>query len=40
MKLKNVFSFIPAKAGMQENKRFWTPAFAGVAPFLVSSDTV
>jgi len=24
------FSVIPAKAGIQEDKDFWTPAFAGV----------
>jgi hypothetical protein len=66
MKLKNVFSVIPAKvppqardpesfdiaqdlealeglverAGIQENKRFWTPALAGVTALVVSSDTV
>jgi hypothetical protein len=24
------FSVIPVKTGIQENKHFWTPAFAGV----------
>jgi len=27
---KMTFPVIPAKAGIQENKHFWTPAFAGV----------
>jgi len=30
------FSVIPAKAGIHENKQFWTPASAGVTTFMIS----
>ena len=31
---------IPAKAGIQGNKHFWTPAFAGVTTFMTSYETI
>jgi hypothetical protein len=31
---------IPAKAGIQENKHFWTPAFAGVTAFMTFCEAV
>jgi hypothetical protein len=34
------FSVIPAKAGIQENKHFWTPAFAGVTALVTSCEAV
>jgi hypothetical protein len=37
---EKVFSVIPAKAGIQEKKKFWTPAFAGVTTLVVSYETV
>jgi hypothetical protein len=37
---EKVFSVIPAKAGIQENKKLWTAAFAGVTTSVVSYETV
>jgi len=31
---------IPAKAGIQENKHFWTPAFAGVTALMTFYETI
>jgi hypothetical protein len=31
---------IPAKAGIQENKHFWTPAFAGVTALMTSCERI
>jgi hypothetical protein len=34
------FSVIPAKAGIQQNKDFWTPAFAGVTALTTFYESV
>jgi hypothetical protein len=34
------FLVIPAKAGIQENKHFWTPAFAGVTALTTFCEAI
>jgi hypothetical protein len=37
---KTPFSVIPAKAGIQGNKHFWTPAFAGVTALMTFYEPI